>query len=60
MKTGFYRQLFRHETMKLLRATKSKTNKNNNNENVPHFEITDVFVHCNINNSNYQQNSSLI
>ena len=46
--------------MKLLEATKSKTNKDNNDENVPHFDITEEFVHCNINNSNYQQNSKVL
>ena len=42
--------------MKLLGSTKSKITKNENGENVPHLEITEVvLVHCNIVNNNYQQ-----
>ena len=44
--------------MKLLGSTKSKTTKNENGENVPNLEVTEVvLVHCNIVNNNYQQNS---
>ena len=44
--------------MKLLGSTKSKITKNENSENVPHLEITEVvLLHCNIVNSNYQQDS---
>ena len=43
--------------MKLLGSTKSKIIKNENGENVPNLEITEVvLVHCNIANNNYQQN----
>ena len=39
--------------MKLLKIT-----KNENSENFPHLEITEVvLVHCNIVNTNYQQSS---
>ena len=49
------------ETMKLLGSTKSKTDKNENGENVPNLEITEVvLVHCNIVNNNYQQNSGVL
>ena len=42
--------------MKLLGSTKSKITKNENGENVPNLEITEVFlVYCNIVNNNYQQ-----
>ena len=42
--------------MKLLGSTKSKITKNENIENVPNLEITEVvLVHCNIINNNYQQ-----
>ena len=44
--------------MKLLGSTKSKITKNENGENVPNLEISEVvLVHCNIVNHNYQQNS---
>ena len=42
--------------MKLLESTKSKITKDENGENVPHLEITEVaLVHCNIVNNDYQQ-----
>ena len=41
--------------MKLLGSTKSKIIKDENDENVPYLEITEVvLVHCNIVNNNYQ------
>ena len=41
--------------MKLLRSTKIKITKNENDENVPILEITEVvLVHCNNVNNNYQ------
>ena len=44
--------------MKLLGSTKSKISKNENGENVPLLEITEVaLVQCSIVNKNYQQNS---
>ena len=44
--------------MKLLRSTKSKISKDENSENVPHFEITEVvLVHYSIVNNNYRQDS---
>ena len=47
--------------MKLLGSTKNKINKEKNGENVPHFEITKVvFVHCNLFNNNYQQDSRVL
>ena len=46
------------ETMKLLRSTKSKITKDENGENAPHLEITEVvLVHCNIISNNSQQDS---
>ena len=56
IKTGYYRQLLTHETMKLLTNTENKITKDQNGENVPHLEITEVvLVHCNIVNNDYQQ-----
>ena len=47
--------------MKLLRSTKSKITKNENSENVPDLEITEVvLVHCNIVNNNDQRNSRVL
>ena len=49
------------ETIKLLGSTKSKITKNENAENVPNLEITElVLVHCNIVNNNYQENSRVL
>ena len=43
--------------MELRGSTKSKVTKDENGENVPHLEITEVIlVHCNIVNNHYQQN----
>ena len=47
--------------MKLLISTKSKKNKNENGENVPHLEITEVvLIRCNIINNDYQQDSRVL
>ena len=60
-KTGSYLELLMTETMKLLGSTKSKTNKDENGENVPHLEISEVIlVHCNIVNNDYLQDSRVL
>ena len=47
--------------MKLLRSTENETTKDKSGENVPHLEITEVvLVHCNIVNSDYQQDSRIL
>ena len=47
--------------MKLLGNTKNKLTKNENGENMPHFEITEVaLVHCNIANNDYQPDSRFL
>ena len=44
--------------MKLLGSIKSKITKDENGENLTHFEITEVlFVHCTIVNNDYLQGS---
>ena len=44
--------------MKLLGSTKNKITKNENGENVPRLEITEVvLISCNVVNNSYQQNS---
>ena len=47
--------------VKLLESIKSKITKDENCENMPHLELTEVIlVHCNIVNNNYQQNSKVL
>ena len=42
--------------MKLFRSTKSMITEDENGENMPHLEITEVIlVHCNIVDNDYQQ-----
>ena len=61
IKTGYYLKLLTHETMKLLGSTKSKIKTDENGENLPHLEITEVvLIQCNIFNDNYQQNSRVM
>ena len=44
IKTGYYLEFLTHETVKLLESTKSKITKNENGENVPYLEITEVLL----------------
>ena len=61
IKTGYYLKLLMSETIKFLGSTKSKVTKDENGENVPHLEITEVILaHCNIVNNDYQQDSSVL
>ena len=61
IKTGHYLKLLTPETMKLLGSTNSKITKNENGENVPNLEITEVILaHCNIVNNDYQQDSRVL
>ena len=56
IKTGYYLELLTPETMKLLGSSENEITKDKNGENVPHLEIAEVvLVHCNIVNSDYQQ-----
>ena len=49
------------ETMKLLGSTKSRITKDENGENVPNLEITEVIlIHCNIVINDYQQDSRVL
>ena len=57
-KIGYYLELLTPETMKVLGSTKSNIAKEENGENVPFLEISEVvIVHYTIVNNNYQQNS---
>ena len=61
IKTGYYLELLTPETMKLLGITKIKITKDENGENVPYLEITEVvLIHNNVFNNSYQQNSGVI
>ena len=61
IKTGYYLALLTPETIKLLRSTKSKINKDKNGKNVHHLEITEVvLVQCNIVNDDYRQDSRVL
>ena len=61
IKKGYYLELLTPKTMKLLGSTKSKITKNENGENVPYLEITEVLlVHCITFNNNHQQNSRVL
>ena len=58
---GYSLELLTPETMKLLESTKNKITKNQNGENVPHLQITEVvLVHCNIVNNDYLQDSRVL
>ena len=58
IKIEYYLKLLTPETMKLLVSTKSKITKDENGENLPYLEVTEiVLVHCNFVNNHYQQNS---
>ena len=49
------------ETMKLTGSTRSKVTENENDENVPNLEITEiVLIHCDIIDNNYQRNSRVL
>ena len=54
IKTGYYLEILKLETIKLLGSTKSKMIKDKNSDNVPYLEITEVvLIHCNIVNNDY-------
>ena len=58
IKSGYYLELLTPETMKLLGSAERKTTKDKNGENAPHLEVVElVLIHCNLVNSNYQQDS---
>ena len=58
--TGYYLELLKPETVKLLGSIKSKITKDENSENVPHLEIIKVvLVHCNIITNDYQYDSRI-
>ena len=59
IKKEYSLELLTKETMKLLGSTKNEIDEND--ENVPHLEITEVvLVHCNMVNNDYQQDSRVL
>ena len=49
IKKGYYLELSMPETKELLASTRNKITKDENGDNVPHLEITEVIlVHCKI------------
>ena len=58
---GYSLELLTAEAMKLLWSTENKITKDKNGENMLYLEITEVLlVHCNIVNSDYQQDSRVL
>ena len=61
IKNGYSLELLTKETMKLLGSTENKITKDENGENLPYLEITEVvLVNCNIFNNDYQQDSRVL
>ena len=61
IKSRYFLQILTDKTMKLLGSAKIKITKNENGENVPHLEITEVvLVDCNIIKNDYQHNSRVL
>ena len=60
-KTAYYLELLTTETIKLLESGENEITKDKNDKKVPHLEIIEVIlVHCNIVNSDYQQESRVL
>ena len=58
IKTAYYFELLTPKTIKRVATIKNKVTNDENGENVPHLEITEVvLIHCNIVNNDYQQDS---
>ena len=61
IKTEYYLEFLRPETTTLIKSTISKTNKDENKENMNHLEIPEVvLIKCNIVNNDYQQHSRVL
>ena len=61
IKSGYYLELLKPETMKLLGSAESKITKDKNGENVPRLEVVElVLVHGNLVNNDYQQDSRIL
>ena len=61
IKTGYYPEILTPEAMKLIGNIKNNINRDENDENVPYLEVTEVvLVHWNIVNNDYQQDSKVL
>ena len=61
IKTGYYLELLTPGTMKLHWSAKCKIYKDKNGENLPHLEITEIFlIHFNTVSKDYQQDSRVL
>ena len=61
IKTEYYLELLIPEAMKFPGSTKSKITKDENGENAPYIEVTEVvLIHWNVVNNSYQQNSRFL
>ena len=61
IKRGYYLELLKAETMKLLGSAESKITKYKNGEDVAHLDAVElVLIHCNLVNSDYQQDSRIL
>ena len=61
IKDGYKLELQTPETKKLFGSTKKLIDKTKNGENVPSLEVVEaVSVHCNLVDSQYQQNSEVL
>ena len=61
IKIGYKLELLTKETMQLLGSSKKEIDQNKNGEIVPRLETVEVvLVHCNLENSNYQQASKVL
>ena len=61
IKIGYYFELLTRKTMKLHESTKNKITKDENDNNKPHLEITEVvLVLYNIINKDYEHDSRVL
>ena len=61
IKAGHYFQVLWPDTLELPGSTKSKISKDENGENMPHLEFTEVvLVYCNTVNIYYQQDIRIL
>ena len=62
IKTDYYLEILTPETMKLLWSIINTISRDNDGENVPHWEITVVvlLVHCNIISKDYKHDSIVL
>ena len=61
IKRGYYLELLKGETMKLLGSAESKITKYKSGEDVAHLDAVElVLIHCNLVNSDYQQDSRIL